>query len=115
MGTYFGSTLFWDTNAFGACISNKDFYVTEAFWFPFANMWYIMSLITWRLVAPIFNELTDELLIGLPIALAILTNAYTEMDCSGDFLKWNMTWAFFPYYCVGILVRKKYSVHFKTF
>ncbi len=63
---------------------------------PYWMLWYLLSLLSWRMLLPIFSRLQFPVLIALIVALLI---SYSEQ--TGYFLSLSRTLLFFPYFILG--------------
>lgn len=63
---------------------------------PYWMLWYLLSLLSWRLLLPLFARLQFPVMLALLLSLA---TAYSEH--AGYFLSLSRTLIFFPYFLLG--------------
>jgi fucose 4-O-acetylase-like acetyltransferase len=84
-----------------------DFYVFSRSFFsitplvPYWIMWYLFSLIFWRMMLPIFNQFK------YPIILSLLTGLACGISTYGYNLSFSRTFVFFPFFLIGHYYHQK--------
>lgn len=75
---------------------------------PSWGMWYLMSLISWRLMTPLFSSLKYPLLIAIILSLVAGSAPYINQNWSS-----SRTIAFFPFFLAGYMWSKKNNFNYK--
>lgn len=66
---------------------------------PLYQLWFLLSLLAWRLVAPLFAQLRPSVAVGASLALSVLGGAASEL---GLLLSLNRTFGMLPFFVIGL-------------
>ena len=76
------------------------------FWYPWCICWYLMTLVMWRIAAPLWMRLRRPLLYASVVAVLGGYVAFPSIGyADGNFLRWQEALAYFPYYILGVHAR----------
>lgn len=88
--------------------------ITMTFYYPYWLLWYLMSLIFWKLSQPLLDKLSYKYH-TLTIIITFLFGIYVgSLEFINRFLSLSRTFAFYPFFVLGYLKRKKQAFSFNT-
>lgn len=71
---------------------------------PLYQLWFLLSLLAWRLLAPLFAQLRPSVAIGLSLAISVLGGAASDL---GFLLSLNRTFAMLPFFVIGLCLTRR--------
>ena len=85
-----------------------SFSLFSMFWNPWCLCWYLMTLVVWRVAAPLWTQLRRPLLCASAVAVLCGYVAFPSVSyADGDFLRLKEALAYFPYYILGVHARAR--------
>lgn len=83
--------------------------LTFNFWQPGWTLWFLVALLIWRLITPIFK------IIRYPLMFAVVISVLAPLDVGTDgFLAWGRVLSFLPFFVLGLLLERRHFEWLKT-
>lgn len=77
---------------------------------PYWLLWFLVSVITWKLLAPLVARYPFPLVMGIAVLVAVLAGYDTSVT---RFLSISRTIVFFPFFLAGVYARREHFDHLK--
>ncbi|MGH1563803.1 acyltransferase family protein [Mumia sp. DW29H23] len=66
---------------------------------PLYQLWFLLSLLAWRLLAPVFAQLRPSVAIGISLVISVVGGAASDL---GLLLSLNRTFGMLPFFVIGL-------------